>query len=187
MINRLFVIATSAIVMLAGCTKSESSFVSMKVDGKTYTSTVMTDENHSVFASSQLFELSEDGFSFFYRNAMSSSGAPEITLMLRISDSTPTPSGMKFEFPSGPSSLDGYDTASISMTIEGRPMHYYAIEGWLEIDNVDNLNDDICAVNGSFAFSAKEEFSGKVIEITDGRLHNAFMARKRQSLIINAK
>lgn len=176
MVSRLFVIVASAIVMFAGCTKSESSYISMKVDGKAYTSDVMDEENHIVYASEKHFESSEDGFMFFYRTVMSSSDAPEISLMLRVSDDVSDPSGIRYEFPSSSSSLDGYDTASISMTVDGRPMHYYAVEGWIEIENVETVHDGLCAVNGSFAFSAREEFSGKVIEITDGKLHHAFVS-----------
>ena len=64
MMRRILVALAIVTVILTGCSKPDKSYVSMKVDGKSYRSTVMTDSDRSISSSNQSLDLRYGGFSF---------------------------------------------------------------------------------------------------------------------------
>lgn len=180
MMRRILVALAIVTVILTGCSKPDKSYVSMKVDGKSYRSTVMTDSDRSISSSNQSLDLRYGGFSFRYYDVMTSSDGPEICLLLRFSSSDAYQLGTRYKLPNGSAYEDNYDTAFVRMTVDGQVRYYYVIDGWVCLDNVESYYHDAegaeeYRVSGSFSFTAKDEFSGDVIEVTDGELHSLMM------------
>lgn len=180
MIRGILSVLTLAVMILTGCSKEKKSYVSMKIDGKTYCSKVMTEDDMSVNSSNRDLNMDEDSFSFRYYGKMTSSFGSEIWLLLRFSSFEALQPGVRYELPDGSVYDDRYDTAYVRKKVDGQERYYYVVEGWASIDDVEYQYFDASGekgyrVTGSFSFTAKDEFSGDVIEITDGELHRLIM------------
>lgn len=182
--KKYLVILAAAVLALSSCEKMElkknKSYTSAYVDGVTYKSRVMNDWSYKVTGSDHLFESEDGSFHIEVNLTMTSEKGSKIDLNLRVKENEDLVVGKVYEFPSDPFDLKSYSTAKITINEEGVLRYYYAQEGTFVIDDIGGLNDETSTkvINGSFAFSAQEEFSGNRIEVTEGRFHRAFFIGK---------
>lgn len=189
--KKYLVILAAALLAFSGCEKMElkknKSYTSAEVDGVTYKSRVMNDWSYKVTGSDHLFESEDGSFHIEVNLTMTSEKGDKIDLNLRVKDNEDLVLGKIYELPSDPSDLKSYSTAKITINEEGISRYYYAQEGTFVIDDIGDLSDETSTkvINGSFEFSAQEEFSGKRMEVTEGRFHRAFFIGEGGAAIRN--
>lgn len=192
MVHRVFISVVIALSVLTGCSKHNEagkSFTAMKLDGKDYSSVIMYSDSYSISGKNEVFKDKGDSFKLRYEHSMTAGESESLEFLLRVIDDEHYKTGVKYRIPDNPTSLDEYSTARITIEENGRKMHYYAQDGWLELDDIqeetDNEDGEIkfryYRISGQFEFSAKEEHSGKVIKVTEGYFHNTlFVANDGQ-------
>lgn len=189
MVQKIFSALTVLMALLTGCeryTKGEQSFTSLKIEGKEYKTPVMYENKHYITGGKELFDFDGDSFKIRLEETMSS-GSEKIGILLRIIGDGMYSIGERYHFPSTPTSVNGYSTARITFTENGIDKYYYAMDGWMELDDVEEVVEldeyqetraHYYKIDGRFAFTAREEHSGRIIEIKDGTFHNAMFVNR---------
>lgn len=162
--------------VMTGCDKEEEvvSYVSVTIEEVSYFST-----QKRIYDSEQWFSLNS-GFVLRYNQEMASDDGHKLVLHLRIADPESYQIGKRYEISPVEDPFERSNMASITILSEttDRKLHYYATSGWVELDKViiDEWGRGI--VSGRFEFFAKEEYSGKIIEVIGGTFHNVNFDQK---------
>lgn len=182
--EKILIILSVVIISLTGCEKMEmkrnKSYTTADIDGVTYQSPVMDDWSFKVSASSQLLERKDGSFHLEINCTMTSKEDEKVQLHLRIKEDESFEINKQYGFPSDPTQLKYYSNAKVTVSDGEVDRYYYATEGVLHIESVESLRSDGNApyvVNGSFEFIAKEEFTGDIINVSNGTFHRAFFTR----------
>ena len=182
--EKLLIVLSVVIFSLTSCEKMEKkrnkSYTTVEIDGVTYTSPVMDDWSFRVSASNQLLDRKDGSFHFEIDYPMASKEDEKIQLNLRIKENEDFETNKRYGFPSDPTQLKFYNNAKVTISDGDVDRYYYAVEGVLQIESVESLRNDggsPYVVNGSFEFTAKEEFTGDVINVSNGTFHRAFFTR----------
>lgn len=171
------------VFLLTECTKPEKIYTTINIDGEEYSSPVMyAGENIFLQSNQESISVNGDSFCLKYEKTMTSTDGSSFYMSLRIRDDEIYQVGKKYVIPYSPDSTNLYNMASLSIYSpeEERILYYYAIDGWFELDRVTGAvmrNDGsvrVYAVDGKFSFIVEEEYSGDVIEVTNGKFHNTY-------------
>ena len=188
MVRKIMTAAVSLVLIFSGCGKhktGEQSYTSMKIDGQEYITPVMYQDMKYITGGNELFQINESSFVLRFQRKMSSSSG-EVEILLRLIEDGIYTIGEEYTIPSDPSSFDDFSTARIVFEENGARTYYYAVDGWIKFDDVTEIQDTnengglsfpYYTIDGHFAFTAKEEHSGNIIEVTDGTFNNAMFVR----------
>jgi hypothetical protein len=170
--------------MLTGCEKMQmkknKSYTTAEIDGVTYTSQVMDDWSFKLSPSNQLLDIKGDFFHIEINYTMTSQKGEQVRLNLRIKEDEAFELNKEYRLPSDPTDIKFFSNGKITVSDGELERYYYATDGSLLIESIESLRDDGDApyvVNGYFEFTAKEEFSSDVINVTNGTFHRAFFTR----------
>lgn len=151
--------------IMTGCEKEDDgAFVSLTVDGKSYTSSTK-----SVNDKNQAYCDLKNGFYLMYNDVLTSSDGRKLGVYVRIADSEGYSIGRRYVMPAS-AGING-NMAHVTLYSEtgNRRLHYYVTEGWFELDKLEiDKRSAICVVCGNFTFTAMEEHTGDIIHVTDG-------------------
>lgn len=183
--EKTLIILSIVLCALTSCEKMEmkknKSYTTAEIDGVTYKSTVMSDWSYKVSPSDQLLDRQDDSFHLEINYTMISEKGEKVQMNVRIKDDESLEIGKLYEFPSDHAELQFFSNGKVTFSDGELKRYYYATEGSLSIESVETLFDDGYApsvVNGTFEFTAKEEFTGDVINVTDGTFHRSFFTSK---------
>ena len=189
--KRILILTMIELSFLTGCDKLrqfrevEESFVVIDLHGEEFCSEVMTNKEYRIMSENELLECNNEGFTLIYKHELSSE-SENVNLYIRLCGNAPYETGVRYHFPSDSTSVADYSTARISLTDDDRIQHYYALDGWVVLDAVNEVYAEsdkekrlkFYRVDGRFGFTAVEEHSGKIIEITDGAFCNTMFLPK---------
>lgn len=183
--EKTLIILSIVLCALTSCEKMEmkknKSYTTAEIDGVTYKSTVMSDWSYKLSPSDQLLDRQDDSFHLEINYTMISEKGEKVQMNVRIKDDESLEIGKLYEFPSDHAELQFFSNGKVTISDGEMKRYYYATEGSLSIESVETLLDDGYApfvVNGTFEFTAKEEFTGDVINVTDGTFHRSFFTSK---------
>lgn len=183
--EKTLIILSIVLCALTSCEKMEmkknKSYTTAEIDGVTYKSTVMSDWSYKVSPSDQLLDRQDDSFHLEINYTMISEKGEKVQMNVRIKDDESLEIGKLYEFPSDHAELKFFSNGKVTISDGELKRYYYATEGSLSIESVETLLDDGYSpfvVNGTFEFTAKEEFTGDVINVTDGTFHRSFFTSK---------
>lgn len=183
--EKTLIILSIVLCALTSCEKMEmkknKSYTTAEIDGVTYKSTVMSDWSYKVSPSDQLLDIQDDSFHLEINYTMISEKGEKVQMNVRIKDDESLEIGKLYEFPSDHAELQFFSNGKVTISDGELKRYYYATEGSLSIESVETLLDDGYSpfvVNGTFEFTAKEEFTGDVINVTDGTFHRSFFTSR---------
>ena len=179
--KKLLIILSAVFCMLTSCEKmvmkKNKSYVTAEIDGVTYKSPVMDDWSFKISSSDQLLDREDDSFHLEIDHTMTSEKGERVQLNIRVKEGEALELGEEYSLPSDHADLKFFSNGKITVSDGDLERYYYATDGWMLIESVESLRDDGKApyvVNGSFEFTAKEEFSGDVINVSNGTFHRTF-------------
>lgn len=181
---------TSCEMMEARKLKSNKSYTSLEIDGVTYKSIVMNDYSFRVSSQEHLIDRQENSFHFEINQTLTGEHGEKISLNLRIMELEAFELNKQYTYPSYLSDIKFHSTGKVTINDGETERYYYATEGSLLIESVEDLKEENSApfiVNGSFQFKAKEEFSGDVINVSNGTFHRTFFMWKHGGYSSNWK
>lgn len=196
--EKLLITLSIVLCTLVSCEKAEvkkmkenKSYTSLEIDGVSYKSTVMNDWSFRVSSQEHLLDRQEDSFHFEIKQTLTDEKGEKITLNLRIKELESLELNKEYTFPSYLSAIKFHKTGKVTITDGDLERYYYATDGSLKIESVVHLNeaDDRTpfVVNGSFQFTAQEEFTGDVINVSNGTFNRTFFMRKNSGYSSNWK
>lgn len=182
--EKILIMLSVAFCMLISCEKMEmkknESYTTAVIDGVTYKSAVMNDWSFKVSSSNQLLDRKDDFFHIEINYTMTSDKGDKVQLNVRVKGRESIELSKEYIFPSDPADIKFFSNGKITISDGELERYYYATEGKLLINSVESIRDDgdaPYAVNGSFEFTAQEEFTGDVINVSNGTFHRAFFTR----------
>lgn len=183
--EKTLIILSIVLCALTSCEKMEmkknKSYTTAEIDGVTYKSTVMSDWSYKLSPSDQLLDRQDNSFHLEINYTMISEKGEKVQMNVRIKDDESLEIGKLYEFPSDHAELQFFSNGKVTISDGELKRYYYATEGSLSIESVETLLDDGYSpfvVNGTFEFTAKEEFTGDVINVTDGTFHRSFFTSR---------
>lgn len=183
--KKSLIILSIILFTLTSCEKMEmkrnKSYTSAEIDGVTYKSPIMDDWSFKVSSSNQLLDRQDDSFHIEINYTMTSEKGEKLQLNVRIKEDEAFELYKEYALPSDPSDIKFLSNGKITISDGELERYYYATEGFMLIESIESLKDDGDApyvVNGSFEFTAKEEFTGDLINVSNGTFHRAFFSER---------
>lgn len=192
--EKLLIILSVVLCTLTGCEKMEmkknKSYTSAEINGVTYKSPIMDDWSYKVSPSNQLLDREDDSFHIEINYTMTSEKGDKVQLNVRIKERGAFELNKEYTLPSDPGDIKFFSNGKVTISDGELERYYYATDGYLLIESIESLKDDAEApyvVNGSFGFTAIDEFTGDVINVSNGTFHRAFFTRPGSNYLANWK